>query len=194
MIRLARDLMPIKPASWNERERTIDVVWTTGAAVRRYDGDREFLEVLDLAGARLGRLNGGAPFLKVHRADRLDAVLGVVVAGSARIVNGQGIATIKLSSAKADAGDVLKIASGIIRHVSVGYAIHKAVRAGEAGGVPVIRVVDWEPMEISAVPIPADAGAHIRLMQMAGNAQDMPCQGAAALALARMAQRARLAF
>ncbi len=192
MIRLVRDLLSLIPASWNATTRTIDVVWSTGAAVRRYDGDREFLEVLDLAGARLGRLNGGAPFLKVHHADRLDAVLGVVVAGSARIVNGQGVATIKLSSAKADAGDVLKIADGVIRSVSVGYAVHKVERAGEAGGVPVIRVVDWEPMEISAVPIPADAGAHFRLMQMAGNGQDVARHAPSCAAMTRMRMRAAL--
>ncbi|MNE96421.1 hypothetical protein D3C80_1946230 [compost metagenome] len=30
------------------------------------------------------------------------------------------------------------------------------------GKVPLHRVIDWEPWEISAVPIPFDAGAQIR--------------------------------
>ena len=37
---------------------------------------------------RLERLNAGAPFLRVHEAHDLDAVIGSVVPGSARIENG----------------------------------------------------------------------------------------------------------
>jgi len=47
---------------------------------------------------RLKRLSTGAPFLKVHEAHDLDAVIGSVVPGSARIENGQGIARIRLSA------------------------------------------------------------------------------------------------
>lgn len=194
MVRMILDTLPILPRSHDPASNTVDVIWTTGARVRRYAGEAQFLEELDLGGARLDRLNAGAPFLRVHRADRLDAVLGVVVPGSARIEGGRGLATIRLSSAAEDAGDVLKVTTGIVRHVSVGYAIHKAERAGEAGGVPILRVVDWEPMEISAVPIPADPGAHVRMMAMAGQGQDDHRHGAAALARARMAQRARHAL
>lgn len=184
MIRAARDLMPVVPASWNEARRTIDVVWSTGAAVRRDDGNDGFLEELDLAGARLGRLNSGAPFLKVHRAETIADVLGSVVSGTARIEGGQGLAIIKLSGAASDASDVIKIVEGSIRFVSVGYRVHSAQRAGERRP-PFVRVTDWEPMEISAVPIPADAGAHVRMMEIAAKAQDDCRHGAAALARVR---------
>jgi phage head maturation protease len=194
VIRAARDLLPLIPASWNATTRTIDVVWSTGAAVRRDDGQGRFIEELDLAGARLGRLNSGAPFLKVHRAETIADVLGSVVSGTARIERGQGLATIRLSAAASDQSDVIKITEGSVRFVSVGYRVHAARRAGERGGLPVVRVTDWEPMEISAVPIPADAGAHVRMLAMAENGQSDLCYGLAAQARARMSQRARIAL
>lgn len=143
-----------------------------------------------MAGARLDRLNSGAPFLKVHRAETIANVLGSVVSGTARIEGGQGLATIKLSGAASDASDVIKITEGSIRFVSVGYRIHAARRAGERDGLPVVRVTDWEPMEISAVPIPADPGAHVRLMTMAGIGLGI-AQPARCAATARMRMRMR---
>jgi hypothetical protein len=50
-------------------------------------------------------------------------VIGVVVNGSAKIENGKGLATIKLSSAvRLRHGS--KIRDGIIRNISVGYLAH----------------------------------------------------------------------
>ena len=51
----------------------------------------------------------------------------------------------------------------MIKNLSVGYWIHSSVRTdGEDGGPDIVEVRDWEPLEISAVPIPADPGAQIR--------------------------------
>src|SRR5690606_15723233 len=84
----------------------------------------------------------------------------------------KGIARVRLSTAVGDADTTAKIRDGIIRNISVGYAIHKVVKtdADGDGADDEWRVVDWEPLEISAVPIPADAGAQIR----AHGADDMP--------------------
>ena len=56
-----------------------------------------------------------------------------------------------------------KILEGVIRNISVGYWIHKVVKT-EGTDTKVARwdIVDWEPLEISAVPIPADPGSQIR--------------------------------
>ena len=64
------------------------------------------------------------------------------------------------------AGDVAdtvqKIREGVIRNVSVGYWVHRYENLPDEGDEQVKIAVDWEPLEISAVPVPADAGAQIR--------------------------------
>jgi hypothetical protein len=45
--------------------------------------------------------------------------------------------------------------------VSVGYRVHKYEEA-RGKELPIRTAVDWEPYELSMVPIPADAGAKVR--------------------------------
>ena len=62
--------------------RTIEVLWSTGAAVRRRDpwSGRVYEEILSLDPSHvdLSRLNGGAPLLNAHDAFDLEDVIGVV--------------------------------------------------------------------------------------------------------------------
>jgi phage head maturation protease len=159
-------LAEVRAASFNTDDNTIDVIWTTGATVRRrswIDGPYDEVLAVTPEAVRLDRLNAGAPFLNTHSDWDLSDVIGAVVPGTAKIVKGQGIATVRLSSAPGDADNVQKIRDGIVRNVSVGYLIHRIEKTeSDDGTVPVWNVVDWEPMEISAVPIPADAGSQIR--------------------------------
>lgn len=112
---------------------------------------------------RLDRLNAGAPFVDTHSTYCLDNVIGSVVPGTAKIEDGRGIATILLSAAPGVADTVQKIREGVIRNISVGYWLHKVVKTeADDGSVARHDVVDWEPLEISAVPVPADAGSQIR--------------------------------
>ena len=89
----------LAPNSADTDARTVDVIWSAGARVRRstlfgepYDEELS----LDPTHVRLDRLNAGAPFLKVHEIDTLDAVIGSVVPGSARIENGRGVAQVRI--------------------------------------------------------------------------------------------------
>jgi len=155
----------VRAESVNMEARTVEIVWTTGATVRRWswtDGEiEESLEVTPQA-VDLARLNAGAPFLNSHNSHELDAVLGVVVDGSARIEGGMGYATIRFSE-RDDVEPIWRdIAGGIIRNVSVGYRVTKYEITREEGKKPHYRAIAWEPLEISAVAIGADAGAHIR--------------------------------
>lgn len=155
----------VRAESVNEDERTVEVVWTTGATRRAYtwtDGEiEESLDVSDGA-VDLTRLNSGAPFLNSHNAWDLANVIGVVVDGSARIENGQGFATIRFSD-RADVEPIWRdVVTKIIRNISVGYSVAKYEVTREEGKRPHYRAVSWTPMELSAVAIGADAGAHIR--------------------------------
>jgi phage head maturation protease len=156
--------------------RTIEVIWTTGATVRRrrfFDDDFDEELMIGAGNVRLDRLNGGAPFLNSHDSRRLDAILGVVVEGSVRIANGIGTALIRFSD-RPDVEPIWRdIQAGIIRNVSVGYRVHRFEIEKRDGAPELWRAVDWEPMELSAVAIGADPGARVR----GGDADDIshPC-------------------
>jgi hypothetical protein len=180
----------IKPSSFNAGENTVNLIWSTGAAVRRYSyADGPYDELLDVtpSAVRLDRLNAGAPLLNTHSDYDLSDVIGCVVPGSAKVANGIGTATVKLSSAPADADIVAKIKDGIIRNVSVGYTVYRYdVTPATATAAMIKRAVDWEPMELSFVPVPADAGATVR-----SNPRHLTGPNANVLARMRMRQSAR---
>lgn len=157
--------------SVDETARTFEVLWTTGAQVRRYSWsrDEEFDEELVVSPntMRLGRLNAGAPFLNSHSSWSLRDILGVVEDGSIRVKGGKGYARIRLSERDEVEPIWRDIKDGIIRNVSVGYRVHRFERVAKAdrtdgGQRTLYRAVDWEPLEISAVAIGADPGAGMR--------------------------------
>lgn len=155
-----------EPASLNEEQRTIDIVWTTGARVKRsswWDGD--FYEELsvDKKHVRMDRLeSGNAPFLKDHDSRTIDSVLGVIT--SARLEKTRGVATVRFAREDPEADRAWnKIRQGILPNVSVGYRVHRFEKIeGGDETTPVFRATDWEPHEVSIVPIGADAGAIVR--------------------------------
>ncbi|GIK83115.1 MAG: prohead protease/major capsid protein fusion protein [Hyphomicrobiaceae bacterium] len=158
----AADLLP---TTLDEQDRSIDVVWSTGARVRRqpFFGEPFDEELsMDSANVRLERLNGGAPLLKVHDLGALESIIGSVVPGSARIENGRGLARVRLSE-RDDINPIWDdIRSGHIRAVSIGYQVHRYEITRPDNGPELWRAVDWTPFEISAVPVGADPAAGFR--------------------------------
>jgi hypothetical protein len=154
----------ISPASYDAAQRTVDVVWTTGARVRRMDWwtgqayDEELVvtpEAVDLS--RLD--SGAAAVLDTHAGYSLASQIGVVL--RARIVDGEGRATLQLSERDEIAGIVRDIQSGVIRNISVGYNVTRyeiisAANRTDGATIPLYRAVSWQPAELSFVPIPAD--------------------------------------
>ncbi len=155
----------LAPNSVDTDARTVEVIWSAGARVRRasFFGEPYDEELsLDPTHVRLERLNAGAPFLKVHEIDTLDAVIGSVVPGSARIENGRGIAQVRISE-RADVEPIWRdIQAGHIRAVSIGYQVHRFDISKPDGGRELWRAVDWTPFEVSAVPVGADPAAGFR--------------------------------
>lgn len=154
----------VRPESVDIENRTVELTWTTGAKGRRWSWDvgsyMEELEVSDKA-VRLARLNNGAPLLGVHNQYELRAVLAVVE--RAWLADGEGHALVRFSK-REDADVVFKdVVDGILRNVSVGYAVHQyQLTEEEDDKLPTYRAVDWEPLEISLVPIGFDDGAKVR--------------------------------
>lgn len=153
-----------EPSSLNREARTVDLVWTTGARVLRGFWDQFWEELsLDPAHVRMDRLNDGAPLLADHVASTRTTI-GVVE--SATLQKKRGVATVRFLKAGVDpeADRVFeKVADGVLKGVSVGYRIHKMEKVEEsADKVPVMRAVDWEPVELTITPIGADAGAGVR--------------------------------
>lgn len=165
------DLLPLDlraaVASINEDARTVDLTFSTGAAVDRIDWGtgKRYREVLSMKAehVRLERLNSGASLLNSHASTNLADVIGAVVPSTARIEQGQGLATVRFSR-RADVEPYFQdVKDGIIKFVSVGYRVHKFMEdAGRDGALPTRTAVDWEPFEISMVAMPADAAAKVR--------------------------------
>lgn len=152
------------PASYDAEAGTVEVVWSTGASVRRFDWwTGEFYdEELDLAGADLARLQAGAPMLLDHWSS-VRNVAGSVLPGSVRVANGQGLCTLRFdrSSEEGQACEA-KVAGGHLRHVSIGYRVSTWEKVETQGQVARWIARAWQPHEISFVPVPADAGAGTR--------------------------------
>ena len=73
------------------------------------------------------------------------------------------MATLRFSGA-ADVEPIWqRIVDGALRGVSVGYRVHRYEHQRESAGEETIyRAVDWEPYEISMVPVPIDYEAMVR--------------------------------
>lgn len=164
----------------DEKARTVDVVFSTGAAVRRYDWKAggwydEELEI-SASAIRMDRLNSGAPVLDSHIQRDMRSQIGVVERGW--VENGRAMATIRFSR-RPEADAVFRdVVDGIARNTSVGYLVHKYEVEKRSDGERERWIArDWEPMEVSMVTVPADAGAQVRSMEgMTMNDEDVAAQ------------------
>ena len=161
----------LEPDSINAGARTIEVLWSTGASVRRRDlfTGRRYDEVLSLDPRHvdLSRLNSGAPLLNAHGAYNLLNVLGVVERAWIAMAGDtfEGRAVVRFSEREDVEPLWQDVRAGIIRSVSVGYAVRAYEVIEQDGQVPIWRAVDWQPVELSAVPIGADQAAGFRERQ-----------------------------
>ena len=152
------------PATVDRAARTVEVVWSTGARARNYVPPLGLItEELDMSpnAVRMhGLRGGGAPVLNTHRSGDARDVVGRVIA--ARLEAGRGIATLQFSSATDVEPLWQRIADGTLRSVSVGYRVHRYEPIPDPISGTVHRAVDWEPYEISVVPLPVDPAAAVR--------------------------------
>lgn len=153
------------PGSMNADKRTVDVTFATDTPVLRYSWryDEYYNEVLDMAGADLGRAANGLPVLDNHgRWGSVGDILGR--AENVRIEAGVGTATVRFSKRDNIASIVSDVEDGIIRDISFGYNVTKMERMEKKEGQTYRDYIarKWEPNEISFVTIPADPKAGVR--------------------------------
>jgi HK97 family phage major capsid protein len=137
----------------DEDARTVELAFSSDAPIERGYG----IEILEHGAdsAQLDRLNSAAPLLVQH--DHADQV-GVVE--SARIdSDGFGRALVRFGRSARAVEIFHDVIDGIRQLVSVGYLIHE--ETVEHGTPPTFRATSWEPLEISLVAVPADAGVGV---------------------------------
>jgi hypothetical protein len=154
-----------RPGSFDAAARTVEVVFTTGADVKRYDwwNGRYYTERLTVApeAVDLARLNAGAPVLDTHASWELGDVIGVVE--RAWIEQGEGRALLRFSEREDVQPIIRDIEAGVIRNVSAGYWVDEwSVTPATPDAIEIRTAVRWTPGEISFVPVPADPGAQTR--------------------------------
>lgn len=154
------------PTTFNAEARTVEISFASETPVRRNTWDGTVNEVLsfDAGAVRLERLNSGANVLDNH--DRWGSVSDVVgVVERAWIADRRGYALVRF--AKNENGDKVMgmVADGILRSISVGYAVYAYQKTENENGPDTWRAIDWEPFELSFVSVPADATAQVRSQQ-----------------------------
>lgn len=169
------------PTTYNEADNTIEVVWTTGSRVRRYDWwtDKPYEEELAVTPEAVDMTRFDAGTVQVIDNHRMhggvQSIIGIAISGT--IANGEGRAVLRLSTRPEMAGIVADIRAGIIRSISFGYnittfEITRAIDRTDGVNMDLYRAVRWQPFEISFVTVPADAEASTRSAPVNG----MPCE------------------
>lgn len=163
---------PIADGLVDAEARTVTLVFTTGATVRRrryqgWDTIVPFDETLVVSrdAINLERMNAGAPVLDSHST--WSTFSQVAVVERAWIEGKEGKATIRFPAAGIDerADRMFGLVSErIIKNVSVGYSIDKirVVEPENKGQVEQHIVERWTPHEISFVTVGADPHAQVR--------------------------------
>lgn len=143
-----------KPSSVDLEKRTVEIVFTTGQSGLRYDwwNDRYYEESLrvDDASIRQDRLKKGLSVIDSHKTyEGVRNVFGITETYS--IGGGQIVGIARFSE---NHDDIFKdVADGILRHVSLGYNVYEYAVTEKQGETEKREAVDWEPVELSLVPV-----------------------------------------
>jgi len=159
---LQAELAPAK----EEQGRIADLKWYTGATIARMSWDGRYYLTLSMKPehVRMGRLQSGkAPLLNSHSDYSLADIIGVIESADLK-----GNARVRFSSRAEVDGIWADVQDGIIRNASVGARIYKmkdVTEKDEEGNekTKTYLAIDWEPLEVSLVPIGADPNAGLKL-------------------------------
>lgn len=155
----------IRPSTVNTSARTVEVVFTTGQAGKRWHWDigyyLEELEVSERA-VRRERLDKGLSVIGDHDTWRgIENVFGITE--QYRFENGELIGTVRFATDEESEKIWQKIQDGILRHFSLGYIVHRYdATLNNGDGMDTYRATDWEPTELSIVVVSFETNNGIR--------------------------------
>lgn len=147
---LVRDIS-IEDRSIDEKARTVEISFSSEEPVRRWGED----EVLDHSpeSVRLDRAKTNGPLLMDHRWNDQIGIIEKIFIDADRV----GRAVVRFGKSERASEIFQDVVDGIRKSISVGYRIYKVIHEEmNSDEVDVYRVVDWEPLEISFVSVPAD--------------------------------------
>jgi len=146
---------PITRADINEEERTVKISFSSEEPVERWFG----VEILDHSrkSVRLDRLNNGGALILEHLPRDQIGVVEKAWIGSDR----RGRALVRFGRSGLAEEVFQDVLDGIRRNISVGYRIHRMVLEEEKDDGAIYRAMDWEPLEVSLVSIPADTSVGV---------------------------------
>ncbi|ANP79304.1 hypothetical protein A134_23100 [Vibrio crassostreae 9CS106] len=155
----------INPATINEEDRTVEVVFTTGQAGERggYWSD-PYIEQLrvDSKSIRTERLDKGLSVIDSHKTYRgIDGVFGITE--EYRIENDELVGKIRFSK-RPEADLVFQdVKDRILKHFSLGYRVFEYERKSAPDGeLDTYTAVDWMPTELSIVPVSFETNNGVR--------------------------------
>jgi phage head maturation protease len=153
-----------KPRSLDLESKTVEAVFSTGAAVRRRDMFGPFDESLVISenAVDMSRLIGG-PVLRDH-TNTTDSVIGTIA--NAWIEDNNLVGTIRFHETETAQDYFERVQRGELRSVSVGYDARYSEGPELENGVPHYQARNWSPLELSIVALPADHAAMIRSQEI----------------------------
>ena len=156
----------VQPETFSETDRTVEVCFGSDTPVRMFTWDGPVWEILSFEARhmKLDRMKNGAPLLDNHNryGSVTDSVLGVVE--SVRTDGTRGYCKVRFANDELGTRAMNKVQDGIIRNISVGYNVttYERTKATKPGELDTMRAIDWEPYEVSLVPVNADRTAQVR--------------------------------
>ena len=143
----------------DREQRLVEVSFSSDAPYKRYDfwNGKYYEEVLshEKGAIDLKRLTDVGVVLVNHDSRTLP--VGVVESAWVEDAS-RGKAILRFDDDEAGEAVFQKVQKGIMRGVSVGYAVHEwELKKGDDGALDRETAVKWEPLEISIVSVPADA-------------------------------------
>lgn len=134
----------------DEENRTVPIAFSSEEPVSRWFGK----EILDHSpkSVRLGRLKSSGPLLRDHDVRNHIGVIESVELGTDR----KGRAVVRFGKSERAQEAFQDVLDEILVNVSAGYMIHRMQLESDDNGEKTYRVMDWEPIELSLVAVPAD--------------------------------------